>query len=336
LAPNEYYIKLLKKADGTMAFTKTLYRDSGSGADNYVDFIKDAKAAWSLQARMPYAFMLVWVNYIAAMAEKEVTQVVDAALPSKAWTWSWSGLSFEFEVGAWLWHGLIDDHDTAQHWLVSIDSWFKEGTGAWVRVPIPKAQVTLVGDKRFEFGGYHKVKVDLSPEDLAGVRNRFTGRKGKLGFRMKFRVTGGWTNGFSFNGVNMITVAAKALWKTQTDAVKAYTLNHELGHKLGMVADGTGRSPDPPPKLYGQTTTGPSANNKGHQGPHCEEGASYDASKGTWSGSPGCVMFGADGTSDGGTYHAAPPTYCASCKPIVRKLDLSAGMPGFASTPNDF
>lgn len=335
-AADDFYIKLVNKAAGTMPLMKTLYRDDGSGADNYLAFIRAGKAAWRLQARMPYAFMLVWVNYIAAMGEKQITKMVDLDLPSKLWTWSWKGQSFEFNVGAFLWHGLDDTHDAAKHWLVSVDVRFRDKKGNVTRLPIPDDRVSLAGDPRFTYGGYHKVRVDLSADDLAGIRNRFTRRQGKVRFRLKLRVAAGWTNGFSFNGVNMITVADKACWADQSAAVKEYTLNHEFGHKIGMVADGTGRGPDGPATLYGNVPAGPGANSKGHQGPHCEQGAAYDAGTKRWSGAPGCVMFGADAAFDGNTRNAAPPTYCAACKPIVRKLDLSAGMPGFQKTPNDF
>jgi hypothetical protein len=324
-APRKYWIKLKQKAAGTIPFIKGLYTDSG-GTNNYIDFIRSAKPTWSLEARKDHAFMLVWVNYIATQGVKDLTQTVNAKIPSKMWTWNWAGLSFEFDVGEWLWYGIVDAHDASQDWLESIQVDFTDKAGVVSRVNIPKDRVTIAGNKRFAYGGYHKVNVNLTAPDLAGVRNRFTANEGTLTFVMRFKTAVGWTNGFSFNGVNMITVADKASWQDSSDAVKKYTLNHEFGHKIGMVADGVGRAPDKPGTYY----TG-----QNHQGPHCSNGAAFSAAAG-WSGSPICVMFGADGVFNGAVLSSAPPTYCGTCQPVVRKLDLSAGMPGFANTPNNF
>lgn len=326
---DHYFIKLKQKASNTMAFMSCLHSDDGAGNNNYVAFLQACKPAWQLQARMPYAYMLVWVNYIASGGTKQIDQEVDANIPSRLWSWGWKGQDFTFEVGEYLWHGLEPAHDTAQHWLVSIDVKFRDSNNVETRINIPNSRVTITGAARDSYGGYHQVKVDLSADDLAGVRYRFSRNEGKLVFSMVFRTVKGWTNGFSFNVVNVITTARKALWRDQTAAVEKYTLNHEFGHKIGMVADGVGRAPEKPATHY----TGQS-----HMGDHCSNGATYDAATTRWSGAPTCVMFGADGTFSGTppAYQAAPPTYCGTCEPIVRKLDLSAPIPGFANTPNNF
>jgi hypothetical protein len=328
-APRNYWIKLKQKASNTMTFMKTLYDDDGTGIGNSDDFLKECKKSWTLEPRMPYAFMLVWVNYIADGGTLEIDQEVAYTIPSKFWTWSWSAGSFTIELGEYLWHGLVDAHDTAQHWLESIDVDFEDKAGTPTRLTIPKTQVTPDGGPDFAYGGYHKVKVDVSSPELAGLRNRFTKNEGKLIFKIKLRTVKSWTNGFSYNAINVITTARKAVWRDQTPAVEQYTLNHEFGHKIGMVADGVGRAPDKPSKHY----TG-----QQHKGNHCSNGANYNAVTGDWSGAPGCVMFGADGVWDGTppVLKSAPPTFCGICEPIVRKLDISEGMPGFAKTPNNF
>ena len=326
---DHYFIKLKQKATNTMAMMECLHSDDGAGNNNYVDFLKACKAVWQLQARMPYAYMLVWVNYIAAGGTKDIDQEVDVKLPSKFWTWGWKGQSFTFSANEYLWHGLVPAHDTAQHWLVSIDVKFKDKNNVETRINIPKDRVSITGTKLDTYGGYHEFKVDLSAADLAGVRNRFTRSQGKLIFSIVVRTVKGWTNGFSFNVVNVITTSRKVLWRDQTAAVEKYTLNHEFGHKIGMVADSSARSPDKPASHY----TG-----QNHQGDHCSTGATFTAATSSWSGAPSCVMFGADGVYSGvpATLKSAPPKYCGTCEPIVRKLDLSEPIPGFANTPNNF
>ena len=84
---------------------------------------------------------------------------------------------------------------------------------------------------------------------------------------------------------------------------------HELGHKFGMVTDGTGKKPDKPAKYY----TG-----KGHMGPHCHKGLPVKASYSSDAGA--CVMFGATN---------APKAFCNHCTPAIRKMDLSTGWSAF-------
>jgi hypothetical protein len=48
----------------------------------------------------------------------------------------------------------------------------------------------------------------------------------------------------------------------------------------------------------------------------------YSAPTNSWSGAPGCVMFGADGAWAGATVHNSPKEYCPACEKIVRKLDV--------------
>jgi hypothetical protein len=69
--------------------------------------------------------------------------------------------------------------------------------------------------------------------------------------------------------------------------------------------------PDGPSTLHGENH---GVNDKGHAGPHCEKGDAYNSSTGRWSGTPGCVMFGANGIGN----NNSPDEYCSECKPIVR------------------
>ncbi len=117
--------------------------------------------------------------------------------------------------------------------------------------------------------------------------------------------------GLSFPGGNLICVCARAWWRAISTLDQNQVMIHEMGHKVGMVTDGTGKLPDAVPTLYG--------NAKGHVGNHCYMGnadgqARYDAaSDGTNST---CVMYGA---TNGKT------AFCANCKIALRKVDISDG-----------
>ena len=99
---------------------------------------------------------------------------------------------------------------------------------------------------------------------------------------------------------------------------RRYTWNHEVGHRFGMTADGLRNSPDKPATFYSDRID--NKNYGGHRGPHCNIGTVYDEVKDTWSGVPGCVMFGANGIAN----NHSPEDYCEPCKKIIKKVDLSA------------
>jgi hypothetical protein len=128
-----------------------------------------------------------------------------------------------------------------------------------------------------------------------------------------------WVNrmrgGLSFPNGNLICVCTRAWWKTESTADQVQVMIHEMGHKVGMVPDGTGVLPDKPATYYDA---------KGHVGPHCHEGipagqAKYD-SRADGNASK-CVMYGA---TNGKT------AFCAkNCAPVIKKVDLTAGWPAF-------
>jgi type VI secretion system secreted protein VgrG len=237
--------------------------------------------------------------------------VVNVAAPVA--TWSYAGTTFTLETGKYLWYQLDDTDDANQEWLVSIDCYYTDAAGRPSHLRIPKDRASITGAARFALGGHSKIAIDLSAADMTVIRDHFTAGAGSIRFQVTVNAAIGWTNGFSLGGINLITVADKAQWDVRTSAGKAQTLMHELGHKVGMTPDGTGRLPRKPSCYY----TG-----QGHQGPHCSKGAAYTATTRRWSGSPQCVMYGA-------SHAARPRTFCAECAPLVRKLDMSPTMPGF-------
>jgi hypothetical protein len=110
-------------------------------------------------------------------------------------------------------------------------------------------------------------------------------------------------------------VCTKAWWQAISTEEQNQTMIHELGHKVGMVADGTGKLPDAVTSLYNSS--------QGHVGNHCYKGnasgqARYDSSSDHSKSK--CVMYGATNGKS---------AFCANCKPALRKMDLSDGWSRF-------
>lgn len=380
-----YYIKLKKKAAVQMPLIKNLLLDEfdETGADignawgatntQLTNAVKAALAPHraTLQARKPFCFVSVWCNYLASKGKKVIDQVVqDASGNNVTMTLpSWFGglfsapptaPSLEIDVGAYLWYGLNDADDAAQNWLESVQLDFVDSsTGAATRIAIPNNRVEITGAKAKPFGAYRRIKIDLTPADMQGIRRRVMNQiSGTFRLQVKVRTAASWTNGFAMGGKNVIVVADKVVWEQRDNAGKAQTLNHEFGHKVGMTAQGgqvafgggaTPNDPDAPATLYGNIHLGPTDNSHGHQGNHCQDGVTWTNGAynpvtrrfaGSWSLNAGatqanCVMFGSNGFWSGATLVARNSRYCTTCEPIVRKLDLGSGMPGFASCVTD-
>ena len=168
---------------------------------------------------------------------------------------------------------------------------------------------------------------------------------------MVLYIVEGFSGGFAVLRNNLLTVASNSWWNPQNvpDNQRIQVLNHEFGHKLGMVPKG-GRplgkpeELDAPDKLYGDideiygtitTALQPQLNGKGHHGAHCERGATAQkrGSVWKWTGTPGCTMFGATSTEDAQT----PSKFCGPCSKLVIRQDLDFavnGLPGFVSLLN--
>jgi hypothetical protein len=238
-----------------------------------------------------------------------------------------------------LWHGLNDADDASQHWLERVEVFFVEaGTNVEQRLNVPKDRVTIADGAHGTFGGHRLLRIQLQHADMQGVKRRVFGQiQGKVRVRVIVRTVVGWTFGFSVPGINLIVVADKAEWERCTDALKDQVLNHELGHKIGMTAQGgklitfnsenAANTPNAPASLYGNDHP---ANARQGTGNHCGSGAAWTGAY--WTGTPSCVLFGNDRTATGGQ---TPKTYCGDCEPIVRKLDLSNTMVGFKRCVTD-
>lgn len=327
LGPTEsYYEKLFvvlknKGGPGQMPFVNNV---DANDANECSALVKLAKASYTIDKYKPWAFAAVFVNMIGMPGRKDFTVAQSPLLsaPSKLVSIVSSTITYTLPQKTYLWYGLSALHDAANG---GKGYWWVPGSCKWTDAAgvvhnIPDANVSIDMSKRkTALGGYNTLKIEI-PSHLKSL---LTSSKGRIAISVY--VVQGFCGGYSENSVNFITVAKSGWWDEFTDAKRLQILNHEMGHKLGMVQDGKGRSLDPPATLYGNIRGGPKANNKGHQGPHCEKGASYAG--GSWVGTPGCVMFGATSCHDAaGNVVLSPSTYCGECEKIVRKLDLDGRM----------
>lgn len=190
-------------------------------------------------------------------------------------------------------------HDDPQHkgdWFVSATYHYKKSGGLTGRLPLPKIvfKKYTIARADVRFAGRTKVWVlhDHLPQDTTGT----------------ITLTVNWVDrsiaGISFSGTNLICIG-----KTSQEE----TVIHEMGHKIGMVVEGTDKQPDKVKTFY---------EGRGHGRRHCY----YGASKVWWnllkkkkytpedSKKADCVMYG---------LICKKTEFCKHCRRAVRKLDLS-------------
>lgn len=286
---------------------------------NHDKFIRSSAKGYTLAKYKPYAFGINFVEYIATPEEITLEREVSFTLPSKISKWSPSDRIWTIKLPGKLWYELDPDDDRNMRWLKGCSLWFEpDGSpGVKNKMRVLKSDLTPSGAKHGAYGGRSELKVRIHVDEAE--RGLLFSRKGKWKIRLKLICVKGFSAGFAYTGINLVAIATKSWWNDSTGGA-AYVLNHEVGHKIGMVADGKLKSPDSHANLYGEKR---GVNDQDHKGPHCSKGAAWDATKKRgkrWSGTPGCVMFGATGI--GGK--RAPVEFCGDCAPIVRKLDLSA------------
>jgi hypothetical protein len=306
----KYYLKLAApEAEAEMKYHKNI-KDDWSGTAGREDMFKESKKNYGLKKLHPFCFVIVCSNQNASIMDYKFK------FPFKLYGKLFKNQDTEIEVelprGRFLWFD-YDDIDDAKNggrgrWLKRRVQ-FNDGKAAPIK--LDNADVVL-GPKSGKF--HQKIKVTLKKD----LRHLIMTRKGNL--ELSVRVVAGFSGGYSDPMANFITVCNHAWHKDIPTSERMQTLVHEVGHKVGMVSDGTGIAPDAPPNLYGNFRSGPKENNQGHQGPHCEKGITYNKANDSWTGAPGCVMFGAN--IGGG--NTTPPTFCSDCEKAVRKMDIDA------------
>lgn len=330
-----------------MTVVDTIYdhADNRRPSSNESNVLADASSYYKIRDWEPNAAAAVFVKSIATYAELDLKSSI-ASLPSRLGRFLGADVK-EYTIDVkdstgdqYLWKDLLPQHDTAKFWMVGNATFINEKNE---RYPISRDAVEIdesisyrtVGARNY---GFSRLKVRVDKKKDANI---FTKEKGHV--ELKVRIVSGFSGGYSKPDKNVVLVATRAWWDPNdntTDELN-YILNHEMGHKIGMVAAGDSpppggtfyawidtKAPNAPPNIYGQYYNGPLANNQGHQGPHCSKDATYTSSTNRWSGAPGCVMFGATSSADYDSsgnvtaYHPSPPQFCSDCGEVVKKLEL--------------
>lgn len=201
-----------------------------------------------------------------------------------------------------LWVGLV----SGESWYVS--SKFRQN-GSLRSQAIPEAACIPVATNSNRPDFYNAVDIDVS-----GLR------PGVGTITIKANLVDCMCGGLEFPDSNLICVCTRAWWNMESSRDQVQILIHELGHKFGMVPNGSdsalhryydARLPDKPESYYD--------NVKGHVGPHCYFGlpdnqARYDND--TDRAASKCVMYGATN---------GKIRFCGNCGPALRKVDLARG-----------
>ena len=311
------------------------------------DLLRLVRPKYTSFLREPWVLALVFSNALPGFAELEIGAEPypgNVDLPSRL-----SGndeLSYKLPEGIYAWWRMNPAHDAQNG-----------GKGVWLRgdgiitvdgkdIVIPKDSITLDASHSNPPGkGFNWLKVKL-PE-AARSHNLIFSKSAKL--TLTLWVADGFSGGFAVGDQNLLAVSRTSWWhdkkKEDTDIEKLTVLNHEFGHKLGMVPKGGRRfgglyELDAPDKLYGDLDLmyagrNPSKalkdelkrtnNSKGHKGAHCERGATgkKDGDVWKWTGTPECAMFGATSTAD----KASPMVFCGPCAARMIRQNLDPADP---------
>lgn len=332
----KYHIKLAKAGkDQKVPFNKTVNTGPG-GTYNHNNLVTDVGAKYNIDAaQKKLGCVTVLSNYIAYFKYFETPLISYDLSAKKHPLCSISKTEITININKYLWFGLDDDDDNIKRWFIKGEMILTTVDGSQPPIKIDRKNINIAGPNHRKYGGYKKIEIAITPELEKILKDNTIGF---LSFKIETNILDGFSGGFSYGGGGfaLTTCNTKSWWQDTAPSSSYMTWNHEFGHRIGMVAHGdkdhrsankkftvwhyrrARRLPDSAPGklLYGEN---PGVNDKGHQGPHCSKGVSYDGSKNIWSGKPGCVMFGSTGTATDPT----PKDYCDECTKLVKKLDLS-------------
>src|SRR6185503_10052123 len=201
------------------------------GPDQGNDYEQKCKTAFNGsagKAKMPYAVAIGFTEHLAVKNPNQDLELTDAEVgPGKP--------VVEIPVMA---RGLRagDGLRARSLWkdLVTGEGWFVSATftpnGGGAARNIAEASCTALPAGSSDCGD---VKVDVTGLPA-----------GKGTIKVKVNVVDRMRAGLSFPGGNLICICTKAWWQDLSAAEQNATAIHEMGHKVGMVADGTGKLPD--------------------------------------------------------------------------------------------
>ena len=192
--------------------------------------------------------------------------------------------------------------ESSEDWFV-LAQYIPDGGGS--PISIPKSRVTPIPEYPVLI---YPHLVDRCKKISIDVSHLPTGR-GKI--KILLNVVNRFRGGLSLGSANLVCICTKAYWKNSSSSAQNNVTIHEIGHKVGMVADGTGIKPDKVQTYYLA---------KGHVGAHCSKGLSTTQLSTTdykpFVSSSTCVMFGTtNGFSD----------FCIHCAKAVKKTDITGG-----------
>ena len=331
------FVELLDVPEGVQ--TEIPYLENATSDD----LIRLVKPKYTVKDREPWVLALVFSNALPSLNVIEIGVDVPGNVELPGRLWGNAELVFPLPKGKYAWWGVNPEHDAKNG-----------GKGIWLRddgeitvdgktFVIPKSSIEIDTSNSVKPGaGFNRLKITL-PE-AARNQNRVLSKDAKL--KLTLWVVSGFSGGFALVGQNLLTVSRTAWWRDEdTDDEKLQVLNHELGHKLGMVPKGGhlfgGQCElDAPDKLYGDLDlvyAGPKPdqtlknwlkynnNAKGHCGAHCERGTKgvRTADGWVWSGKPQCTMFGATSIEDA----HSPQKFCEVCAKLVIRQNLDPAHP---------
>lgn len=315
-------------ADAPIDYIKTLWKNKVKKTSNYTQFINAAKTAWSARDKVPYAFAVAFVDYIAKSGETTIKQPLNFNVPSKLSSWSWRGDEQTINIGSkYLWFGLDDQDDKNRSWFIAATLIFIGSDGTKKALGVAPGDAAIAGPDYAPYGGKKQVKLRITEASLKKIgmsRNFFTSKKGSWTLKLTVRTLAGHSGGFAFTEIPLLAISTRSWFKDRDKNDMLATVVHEVGHKVGLAARGDGTKggplPDKNSHLYGWPK---GVDDRGHNGPHCANGATWNGTN--WSGTPICVMFGSNGYVDKSTkkWVQRKADFCPDCEKIVRKLDLA-------------
>lgn len=277
------------------------------GTSDTATFTTKARTAYNTSqapAKQPYVIAIAYTDHLAVKNPnqrliKSGVQV-GPGKPAVVIPIAGPGLTNPAEIAPrCLWKNLVP----GEGWFVSAKFLKDGGVAGTDDVTIPETNCTAVPISATEPDACQQVSIDVT--GLVAGTGTIT-----LEVHWVDRMRGGLSM-----GNNLICVCTRAWWSSKATTSQNEVMTHETGHKIGMVADGTGKLPDKVSTYYDDA--------KGHVGPHCYKGnadgqARYDSASDHSNST--CVMYGAtNGRS----------AFCDQCTVAVRKLDVCDGWSKF-------
>lgn len=294
----KYNIQLVKLPGVEMEYMPNV------GFDEILEFTKQAKISYNQSTapeKHPYVIAIAYTDHLAEKRSNErmaaFSVPVGPGNPPALVKITTPNSTTQLPEERYLWQGIVP----GEGWFVSA-RFIRDGDPTAKPIQIPADKCTAMLDDTPSEQDANIVRVDVS-HLAAGV--------GTIELRVNF--VSSMRAGLASFEDNLIRISTRTWWSAVDAAKQTHILIHELGHKMGLVADGQGKAPDKVSTFY----------EIGHFGRHCYFGipptqSSYDSDEDYEKSK--CVMYGVLNS------HAS---FCINCGPAARKVDLSDGWEAF-------